>query len=393
METTFTPIDAQDDSAIVDEDTHIAGNLLTNDRDGLASGDTVSVTQWSGGALGETILLANTAGATLTVNADGTYLLDAQASDALSVGESFTFTYSYGARNIHEATASASDTATFTVTVRGVNDGPDAVNDDAGTVAEGASVTGQVLVNDSDIDRLDVLTVTGVLDAAGQPVLGNTVTLASGATVQIAADGTYTYSTGHAFDRLLTGQTATDTFTYQITDGHGAYDTATVTVQIEGRGTVVTLPPNLFPTMSQDLSNVVLYLDDGNGETGLLKVKIDATDMGVRDVDDLNLAQFFSTHQTELGAYNELVAVSIHAGQEYPNVAGQDGTASGEGVFYLLDDATPIDPVGTRSAHGGWTQDWTQDDYPLTDEAQALGLTSALLSQQASQTFTYDGSW
>ncbi len=402
METTFTPINAQDDSAVVDENTSVGGNLLTNDRAGLAAGDTVTVTQWSGGALGETILLANTAGATLTVQGDGSYLLDAQASDALSEGESFSFSYTYTARNVNEATASASDTATFTVTVKGVNDGPDAVNDDAGSIAEGDSVSGNVLGNDSDIDRLDVISVTGVLDGNGQPVLGDSVTLASGATVQISANGNYTYDTGHAFDSLLAGQTATDTFTYQIADGHGGYDTATVTVHILGSGTVnpggggggSTPPPNDFPTLSQDLSNVVLYLDDGNpGTTGLLKVKIEASGMGVRDVDDLNLAQFFSTHQTELGGYTRLVAASIHAGQEYPNVAGQDGTANGEGVFYLLGDSTPIDPVGTRGTSGGWTQDWTQDDYPLTPEAQALGLTPALLSQQASQTYTYDGSW
>ncbi len=401
METTFTAIDALDDADAVEEDHSVSGDLLANDRAGLAAGDSVSVTQWSGGNLGETLTLADTAGATLRVNADGTYVLDAQASDALSEGESFTFTFDYSARNVHETTAWASDSARFTVTVTGVNDGPDAVDDDAGSIVEGGSVSGNVLVNDTDIDRLDVLTVSGVLDASGQPVRGSTVTLASGATVQIEADGTYTYSAGHAFDGLLTGQTATDTFTYQIADGHGGYDTAMVTVHIDGLGDGGgggggggTPPPNDFPTLSQDLSNVVLYLDDGDpGTTDLLKVKIEASGMGVRDVDDLNLAQFFSTHQTELGGYTRLVAASIHAGQEYPNVAGVDGTANGEGVFYLLGDSTPIDPVGTRGTSGGWTQDWTQDDYPLTPEAQALGLTPALLSQQASQTYTYDGSW
>ena len=391
LETTFTPMDAQADIAHVNEDQTTSGNLLANDCTGLPATDTLSLTGWSGGNLGEAVTLPGTEGATLTVNADGNYTLEAQASDRLSAGESLTFTFTYDALQIAESTASAGDTATFTVTVHGVNDGPDAVNDDAGTIEEGQSVSGNVLTNDTDIDRLDTLTVTGILDGNSQPVLG-TVTLASGATVQIAADGSYTYLAGTAFDSLLAGQTATDSFTYQVSDGQGGYDTATVTVRIEGLGAS---PANQFPTMQQAISNVVLYLDDGNPATSLIKVKITPLNaLQLLDVDLLQIPQFLASQGTALAGHTTLVALSIHAGQEYPNEAAQDGTRNGEGVFYLASgDATPIVPVGTRPESGGWTQDWSVDDYPLSSEALTLGLTVELLGAPVQQDYTFTGGW
>ena len=56
-------------------------------------------------------------------------------------------------------------------------------------------------------------------------------TSAKGATVAVAADGSYTYdATGSAtLQALAVGETTTDTFTYTITDSNGGTDTATVT--------------------------------------------------------------------------------------------------------------------------------------------------------------------
>ncbi|EFL89118.1 calcium-binding protein [Ahrensia sp. R2A130] len=47
-------------------------------------------------------------------------------------------------------------------------------------------------------------------------------------------DGTFGYSAGGNFDDLQYGETATDTFLYIVEDQHGATDTATVTVTVEG---------------------------------------------------------------------------------------------------------------------------------------------------------------
>ena len=49
-------------------------------------------------------------------------------------------------------------------------------------------------------------------------------------------DGTFSYDPNGAFDALVDGETATDTFTYTATDGFGNTDTATVTITITGQG-------------------------------------------------------------------------------------------------------------------------------------------------------------
>ncbi|MCB0969089.1 MAG: tandem-95 repeat protein, partial [Ilumatobacter sp.] len=60
------------------------------------------------------------------------------------------------------------------------------------------------------------------------------ITLASGAIVTMNGDGTYDYDPNGAFESLPVGQQATDAFTYQIDDGNGGLDTATVTITING---------------------------------------------------------------------------------------------------------------------------------------------------------------
>lgn len=133
------------------------------------------------------------------------------------------------------------------------NEDPDALND-AGKVCSDASVTIDVLANDSDPDG-DALTVTGIVtdagldgafgtadDVAATPILeGETVTLNSGATVTLSG-GQLVYDVsgdGDDFDGLLIGETAADAFGYTIDDGNGG--TATTGVDIELCGALNTL--------------------------------------------------------------------------------------------------------------------------------------------------------
>lgn len=372
---------AGDDSAVTQENALVTqGSVLGNDSD-VDRLDVISATAWSGGALGETIAIDNGAGATFTLNADGSYVLDGSQANALSAGETIRQTFSYTLADNHGAT----DGATIDVVVTGVNDGPDAQNDAAGEIAEAGSFQGGVLGNDSDIDRLDVLTVSAVNGQA----LGTAVALASGATVTMNTDGTYTYNTNGAFDALNDGEWATDSFQYTIDDGHGGSDTATVSLSIAGHGTPVS--DDVFPNMAQNISNVVLYLDDGDATTDILKIKLQPEGLQLQDVDLLNISQFIATHGEVLGGNTDLVGISIHAGQEYPNLAGTDMTAQGEGAFYfLLDGETPaVEAIGTRDKT--WTFDWTNDDIPLTQAAKDAGLSYELLAEQAQIVYTqYD---
>ena len=124
---------------------------------------------------------------------------------------------------------------TITIDVTPVNDAPLAVNDsfttDQNTVRSG-DVTPATAGQDSDVD-LDTLSVIQINGAALTP--GAAVTLASGALVHMNADGTFTYDPNGAFNVLGHTQSTTDSFTYQISDGHGGTATATATITVAGR--------------------------------------------------------------------------------------------------------------------------------------------------------------
>ena len=104
------------------------------------------------------------------------------------------------------------DTATVDVTVSGINDGPDAV-DDADSVDEDGSVTVDVLGNDTDID--DGLDPASVNVTSG-PGNGST---------SVNPDGSIDYTPDPGFS-------GTDSFTYQVCDLAGDCDTATVDITV-----------------------------------------------------------------------------------------------------------------------------------------------------------------
>lgn len=83
--------------------------------------------------------------------------------------------------------------------------------------------------SDPDGDALTVSQVNGV----GANV-GTEITLASGARLTVNADGTYDYNPAGQFETLRSGETASDSFTYQISDGRGGTDVATVNITITG---------------------------------------------------------------------------------------------------------------------------------------------------------------
>ncbi len=64
--------------------------------------------------------------------------------------------------------------------------------------------------------------------------VGIPFTLPSGAIVTVNTNGKYSYNPNGKFETLALGDTATDKFTYTITDAHGASSTETVTVTIQG---------------------------------------------------------------------------------------------------------------------------------------------------------------
>jgi VCBS repeat-containing protein len=210
------------------------------DAGGQLAGATVTIT--GNFAAGQDVLALGGSHAPITATFSGaTLTLSGAASPAAYQAALRDVTYVNGS----DGPSTLPRTITFTVTddtaltgsdtkglsVTAVNDPPTAVDDSGHTDEDTPLVVAApgVLGNDIDPDPGDTKSVTGLNGTATL-----TQTLASGASVAIHADGSYTYDPLAAFQHLSTGQTATDTFTYTMADGGGATSTATVTVTIDG---------------------------------------------------------------------------------------------------------------------------------------------------------------
>ncbi|CTQ64764.1 Ig-like domain-containing protein [Roseibium album] len=221
-----------DDSYTVGEDGLLSGqNLLANDTDADGDGLSVASVNGSPASVGSQIVLDS--GALLTVNADGTFSYDQNgAFDHLGDEETATETFSYVASDGE----GNSEPATVTITIEGSHDNTAPVSaDDSYTVGEDGLLSGQnLLANDTDADG-DGLSVASVNGSSAS--VGSQIVLDSGALLTVNADGTFDYDPNGAFDELDAGEKGADSFTYQVSDGNGGLDTATVNLTIDGETT------------------------------------------------------------------------------------------------------------------------------------------------------------
>ena len=214
-----------------------AFGVLSNDTDpdtGETATLTVSEVNGIPMNVGQEILLSPS-GATLTLNTDGTLEYDPSGQfDSLAGGASGDDTFNY---TISDGNTGV-DSATVTITINGVNDRPDAVDDSGGVfevsengmlMLDGAS---GVLANDTDVDSGDTLHVTAVNGTVMN--VGSEFTLPSNALLTLNMDGSFTYDPNGNFESLSGNQTDQDMFTYTIEDSLGLSDSATVTITING---------------------------------------------------------------------------------------------------------------------------------------------------------------
>ena len=207
-----TAVDDSGTGFSTDEDSSFTtGNVLTNDSD-PDSADILSVSGFDDS--GTTGLVTDNGNGTFEYDPNGQFDYLAQGENA---EDSFSYTVSDG--------QGGSDTATVTIVVNGVNDPPTAT-DDGGTgfsIDEDSSfTTANVLSNDSDPDNGASLSVSG-FNASGTT-----------GTVTNNIDGTFGYDPNGQFDYLAEGESATDSFSYTVSDDKGATDTATVTITVTG---------------------------------------------------------------------------------------------------------------------------------------------------------------
>jgi VCBS repeat-containing protein len=181
-----------------DETTSISGLLEAVDVD---TGDSVTWTL-SGpaqGTYGSMVLLASGV---------WTYTLDNALADALRVGDVVTETFTANVTDVLGATA----TQSLTITITGTNDLPVLAFNEVIETTVDTAVTGTLTATD-----VDNAGVTFAADPAGAPANGS---------VDIAPDGSYTYTPDEGFVGL-------DTFTYIATDDDGGQSVESVTVEVE----------------------------------------------------------------------------------------------------------------------------------------------------------------
>ncbi|WP_154723232.1 beta strand repeat-containing protein, partial [Candidatus Thiodiazotropha endolucinida] len=221
-----------------------------------------------------------------------------------------------------------SPVATSTITVNPQNDAPTAT-DNANSVSENGFVSGNVITDDSgsgvDSDpEGDGLQVTQVEGGAYTP--GLPVTLASGAQVTFQSNGSYTYNTNGQFYGLGAGSSVDDNFTYQIGDGNGGFDTATVTITINGS--------NNTPS----ITSTDLTLDEGQ------TVTLGDANFAVSDADDTD---FTYTVSGISGGYFQL---STNPGVSITSFTSANLTG---GLVQFVDDGNEVAPAFSVTVNDG----------------------------------------
>ncbi|WP_370312066.1 VCBS domain-containing protein [Sagittula sp.] len=172
---------------------------------------------------------------------DWTFTVDDAALDSLSEGETLEQVYEVIVADDNGGSASRF----VTVTITGRNDGPVLVADgngsdlvtEAGSLDPGdPSAVGKLLINDSDPDANDTLTLSAINGSAAN--IGTAVAGTYGSLLVDAA-GNWTYTLDDAdpdTEALAQGEIATEVFGYSVVDSTGAEASSTLTITITGSG-------------------------------------------------------------------------------------------------------------------------------------------------------------
>ena len=388
---------AGDNEAAVAEDATVTGNLLDNDADPNA-GDMIAVSGVAadgGPAQAVPGSIASTYG-TLDLQADGSYsyTADSAAAQALKAGQIATETFTYTIVDSFGVSA----TATLTIEVTGTNDGPVAAALTGSTSEDGPAIG--FTPSFTDVDAGDTHAIS--LDLTG--TLG---------TVTQASDGSFSYDPNGQFESLAFGQSATDTFSYTVTDASGATSTRTVTVSILGRndapvaqalaaaanenGPAVTVAPAFSDVDAGDTTSVAIgtagtlglvsqnadgsFRYDPNGKFEALRAGQTATDSFTYTITDLQGATSTAT-----------VTVTV-TGQNDGPVANNVATSAQEngGPVAISPNFTDADAgdthsfaVGTAGTVGKVTVNGGTFSYDANGKFESLGV-----GETATDSFTY----
>ncbi|WP_448600100.1 cadherin-like domain-containing protein [Thermoleptolyngbya sp.] len=219
------PVDG-DETLSVAEDTPLSGDLLSNASD--PNGDMLSISEFTIGSTtynpGDTATIPGVG--TLIINANGTFTFTPVANYNGPVPE-VTYTVSDG--------KGGTDTSKLNITVTPVND-PPVDGDETLSVAEGNSLSGNLLSNAADVDG-DSLSITQFTIGSTTYTAGQTANIPGVGTLTINSDGTFTFTPVANYNGSVPA------VTYIVSDGKGGTDTSTLSITVtKGGGN---LPPNV----------------------------------------------------------------------------------------------------------------------------------------------------
>ncbi|WP_193777050.1 Ig-like domain-containing protein [Pseudovibrio sp. Ad13] len=264
-----------------------------------------------------TVDTTNTLGS-VTINDDGTFSYNpAGQFEYLALGEKTTDTFTYTVID----SSGASSSATVTIELFGSNDGPVAFASSE-TTDEGSAVT--ITPSYSDADTTDAHSFT----------VDTTSTLGS---VIINADGTFSYDPIGQFEYLSAGETATDSFTYTVTDEAGESSSETVTVTITG----------------QNDAPIAISVNAEVNEGGSTVISSDYSDV---DTSDTHIVSIINTNTSGAVITNADGTFSYDTDGKFDHLgAGETATDS---FFYVVTD-------------GSWASAGAQVTITITGENDA----------------------
>ena len=265
-----TTIDGSD-SASISQTLHVDVNAVNDAVNDLSvSGQSVAENAPAGtvvGTLTASDIDANESFTYEIVDGNGNAVQDANfeiVGDEIRVKDGADLNYE--ASSSHQLNIRVTDSAgaqhieSITIDVTDVNESPDTQGENY-TVHEDHSVTGNVLQNDSDVDR-DNLTVSSY----SQPANGS---------VTIDAKGDFQYQPDANFS-------GSDSFTYTVSDGNGGFATESVTIEVEAQADNVDLelPDTWGVERSAIPLNIQAMVSDTDGSESITEIVINGLPQG-----------------------------------------------------------------------------------------------------------------
>ncbi len=252
---------AEDDKFITDQHTPVSGNLLEDNGFGMDSDldvpSTLTVVEINGQPFIPNTTITLPSGALLFIESDGDIAYDPNGRfDFVPTGVSFPDSFDYTLSDGIET-----DEATVTIDIFGVNDKPDAKDDDFVT-DEDTNVVGNIITGDNghgedtdpENDPLKVVAVDNI------PFAG----IFNDGPLTIQEDGTIIFDTFAAVGDLSVGEEVPFDFTYTISDGEFT-DEADISILVIGLNDPPVAFDDLYVTDKETPESGNLLVDNGFG--------------------------------------------------------------------------------------------------------------------------------